>query len=440
MKRQDRPGLQSEFKSLRRQTTCFCTLVTGAIFLIMTLFCLKFSESSLRESRRQSFLSDVNSLISHLESQPDLSEQWLARMESDGKLKLFLFDNSEPLLHNRLPGYGRDPAAMDALAQKAIATARAEHGLDIFGPGMLARSAVFALRDEDGKELYAAAAVFPRQGGSLSMVAIYPLASLQRQLDSQRRSFALMGLIGLAALGVFAWIFSGRMLRPVAASRRSQSQFVAAASHELRSPLAVMLSNLSALDMAEPQEQRRFKDNILAEGSRMSRLIDSLLSLASADSQALSLRMAPAEPDTLAIELYDRFLGRAGELGLSLDLDLPEGNMKPLMCDAERISQALEALLDNALSYTPKGGSVLLSVEELPGGRCRFMVRDNGPGVPKEERERIFQRFYRADSSRTDREHFGLGLCIAREIVRLHRGKLWVQDAPGGGAEFHLVV
>ena len=60
--------------------------------------------------------------------------------------------------------------------------------------------------------------------------------------------------------------------------------------------------------------------------------------------------------------------------------------------------------------------------------------------MPKEERERIFQRFYRADQSRTDREHFGLGLSISREIAKLHRGKLWVQEAPGGGAEFHLVI
>lgn len=432
--------MQSEFKRLRRQMTSFCTIITGAIFLLMTAFCLKFSEDSLRESQRQSFLRDVNSLISHLESQADLSEQWMARMEGEGRLRLFLYDNSAPLMHNRLPGHGGED--MEALAEQAAFVARTEYGLDIFEPlnTLLTRSVTFSIKNEAGKDFYAAAAVFPRRGGSLSMAALYPLDGLESRISDQRRGFALMGLAGLAALGVFAWIFSGRMLRPIAESQKSQAQFVASASHELRSPLTVMLSNLSALDLAEPGEQQRFKDSILSEGKRMSRLIDDMLSLASADSQALSLHMGPAEPDTLALELYDRFLVKAGERGIKLQLSLPEGAMKPKNCDGERISQSLEVLLDNALSYTPQGGRVLLSVEELSGGKCRFIVRDNGPGVPKEERERIFQRFYRAEHSRTDKEHFGLGLCIAREIVRLHRGSLWVQEAPGGGAEFHLVI
>ncbi len=432
--------MPSEFKKLRRQMTCFCTLVTGAIFLLMAVFFLKFSEDSLRRSQRQSFLSDVNSLISHLESQTDLSEQWLARMEGGGRLRLFLYDNSEPLLHNWL--YREDSAGMEALSRQAVSTACSEYGLDIFKPldGMRTKSVTFTLQDESRQEFYAAAAVFPRPGGSLAMTAIYPLEGLERQLSGQRWGFALMGLSGLAALGIFAWIFSGRMLRPIAEGRRSQAQFVAAASHELRSPLAVMLSNLSALDLAGPEEQRSFKENILYEGKRMSRLIDDMLYLASADSQSWSLRPAPTELDTLALELYDRFLAKAGELGIKLDLALPDGAMKPCICDGWRISQCLEALLDNALCYTPRGGRVLLSVEELPGGKYQFILRDTGPGVPKEERERIFQRFYRADQSRTDREHFGLGLSIAREIAKLHRGKLWVQEAPGGGAEFHLVI
>ena len=96
-------------------------------------------------------------------------------------------------------------------------------------------------------------------------------------------------------------------------------------------------------------------------------------------------------------------------------------------------------LLENALSYTPQGGCVELSVEEK-SGRCLISVQDNGPGVPDGEKLRIFDRFYRTDKSHQNKEHFGLGLCVAREIVDLHKGKLWVEDTPGGGATFCMLL
>ncbi len=77
---------------------------------------------------------------------------------------------------------------------------------------------------------------------------------------------------------------------------------------------------------------------------------------------------------------------------------------------------------------------------ELHGGKMMFTIQDNGPGIPDKEKSLIFQRFYRADPSRRDREHFGLGLCVAQEIVQLHRGRLWVEDNPGGGARFRMII
>ena len=87
------------------------------------------------------------------------------------------------------------------------------------------------------------------------------------------------------------------------------------------------------------------------------------------------------------------------------------------------------------MSYTPQGGHILLSLSK-EGNRWMLRVQDNGPGIPQEARAQIFERFYRAEKSRKDKEHFGLGLCIAQEIVRLHRGRLYLDDTPGGGATF----
>lgn len=142
----------------------------------------------------------------------------------------------------------------------------------------------------------------------------------------------------------------------------------------------------------------------------------------------------------MALRVYERFLRPAGEKGLRLELSLPEEALPRYQWDGSRIEQALSVLLDNALSYTPAGGNIELILERQPGGRAKFTVRDSGPGVPDSEKEHIFERFYRADSARRDREHFGLGLCVAKEIATLHKGRLWVEDAPDGGAAFCLVV
>lgn len=293
--------------------------------------------------------------------------------------------------------------------------------------------------------VYAAAAtkvqgVFPRKIGALSAVAVYPIAPRDREILLQRLLFAAADLLGVTALGTFAHFFTRRTLRPIEESRVKQTQFIAAASHELRSPLAVMLSNLSALEGAGPEEQKQFEENIRAEGTRMPRLIDDMLALASADSHTWSMRGEWTEADTLVLNIYERFLGPARERDIALTVSLPEGPLPKCFCDGGRVEQALSVLLDNALCYTPPGGYVILQVRALSGNQVKFTVQDTGPGVPDEEKEQIFQRFYRADSSRQDKEHFGLGLCVAREIAKLHKGKLWVEDALGGGAAFHLVI
>lgn len=238
----------------------------------------------------------------------------------------------------------------------------------------------------------------------------------------------------------FSWFFVKKLLRPVEESRQKQVQFVAAASHELRSPLAVILSNLSALEKAGPGDRPRFQKNIRAEGLRMTRLVDDLLALASADSHSWTILKEPVELDTLALELYEKYSRPAREKGLKLTITLPEEGVPPTCCDGGRVEQAVSALISNALSYTPEGGRVDIILTQLHGGRMMFTVQDNGPGIPDREKPLIFRRFYRSDPARRDREHFGLGLCVAQEIAQLHRGRLWVEDNPGGGSRFKLVI
>lgn len=426
------------FRRLHRQMALFCTLVTGGILVAMTVLCLFFSERAMRETLRQSFLNDVNQVLFYLQNQTVVENQHLTQLEQNQYL-FYLYDNGRPFLHNAMESSGADSPV-----RLALETAAREYQLDIAAPHNEFSATgwrQFPLRDQQGRNYFAVAALLSRgNGGWLGAVALFPLAEQDRQFHAQRLLFAGIDLAGILILLVFSWFFVQRLLRPVEETRQKQVQFVAAASHELRSPLAVMLSNLSALEKAGPEERFRFQKNIRTEGLRMTRLIDDLLALASADSHSWSICREPVELDTLALELYEKYTRPAREKGLRLTITLPEEGIPPTQCDGGRVEQAVSALINNALSYTPSGGQVDIILTQLHNGRMMFTIQDNGPGIPDREKPQIFQRFYRLDPSRQDREHFGLGLCVAQEIAQLHRGKLWVEDSPGGGSRFKLII
>ena len=186
----------------------------------------------------------------------------------------------------------------------------------------------------------------------------------------------------------------------------------------------------------EPARQDRLLAIARAETDRMQRLTEELLFLAGQDAHGLTLRPETLEPDTL-LEFWEAWQAPARQSGHPLTLNLPDDPLPALRADRQRLEQLLGILLHNALDYTPAGGGIELTACRR-GKAVRFSVRDHGPGVPDWDKDRIFRRFARGESSRTGKEHFGLGLSIARQIALLHKGKLWVEDAPGGGAVFYL--
>ena len=252
-----------------------------------------------------------------------------------------------------------------------------------------------------------------------------------------RLLFLCAVLTAIFALSVFSWLFTRKMIQPLEKSRKEQNSFIAAASHELRSPLAVIQSSLSAVPHASKEQADRFISISLEECQRMARLIQDMLSLSRSDNHTWVLNTVPCEVDTLLLEAFEKYQQPARESGKKLQIDLPEDPLPLCICDPEKINQILTILIDNALSYVPEGGLIRLQAEKEPGA-IAISVSDNGPGIPDSEKDSVFQRFYRSDASRNDKQHFGLGLCIAKEIALLHHGSLRVLDAPGGGATFVL--
>lgn len=289
---------------------------------------------------------------------------------------------------------------------------------------------------------YVSAAVIPKTNGILSVLIFYDLTAARRAVTAQRLSFAAADFGVLLLLVAFFYLFTGRMLHPLAENNRRQTHFVASASHELRTPLAVILSGAEALEKCESAEKKsHFGLLIRQEGRRMQRLLSDMLLLAGSDANSLSLCPARCQPDELLLAAYEKYELLAADKQISLSMRLPEDDFADIYCDGDRILQLLSILLDNALSYTPSGGSVTLALDvDTNAALTIFRVIDTGCGISAEEKPHIFDRFYRAEHSRTDKEHFGLGLCIAKELAEAHRGKIFVTDNPGGGACFSVAL
>ncbi|MBQ8640103.1 MAG: HAMP domain-containing histidine kinase, partial [Lachnospiraceae bacterium] len=282
---------------------------------------------------------------------------------------------------------------------------------------------------------YAAVYRIAKKDSVMELILLYSLAEMEAGIQNQRILVLFAALIAVIVLGLFSWCFTGKMLRPIQENQQKQTEFIAAASHELRTPLAAILSATSAMERAEPMQRSQFFDMIHREGNRMSRLIGDMLTLASADSKAWQLQKESIELDMLLLEVYEAHYPLAKEKGLNLTLSLYEQDIPPIQLDRDRITQVLSILLDNARNLTPAPGKIELELT-VQRNRVQVRVSDSGPGVPDSEKRRIFERFYRSEKSRSDRGHFGLGLSIASEIVKKHNGRIWVQDATIGGAEF----
>jgi len=224
------------------------------------------------------------------------------------------------------------------------------------------------------------------------------------------------------------------MSRQVEASQRSQRDFVANVSHELKTPLTSIQGFAQAiLDGAadDPQSIRQAAQVIHDEAGRMHRLVLDLLELARLDAGTADLRREPVDLAALARNVAQRMAPQAQEAQVTLRVAGEES--LTVYGDGDRLAQVLLNLLDNALKHTPAGGQVTVQVRGA-GNWAEVAVQDTGEGIPPEVLPRIFERFYQLDQAR--RGGAGLGLSIAYEIVRAHGGTLTAQSQPGKGSTF----
>ncbi|MGH9360384.1 MAG: sensor histidine kinase [Thermoanaerobaculia bacterium] len=248
---------------------------------------------------------------------------------------------------------------------------------------------------------------------------------------------------------------------------RAKSEFLAMMSHELRTPLSQVLGFAELLAEESggelPAQQVEYVQHILSAARHLQGLIDALLDLAQLEAGRARLEVQPLEPGPLLHEVAEAFAAGATASGVALELDLRRP-IPPLAADARRLRQIVVKLLDNALKFTPAGGRVRLEADWLEAGRevprlgeapppaaagharerarIWISVADNGIGIDPADHERVFSPFEQVDASYCrPQPGTGIGLVVARRVVELHGGRIWVEsDGDGTGSRFSLVL
>ena len=317
------------------------------------------------------------------------------------------------------------------------------------------------------------------QGGH--KLAVLQLASKLDTVDMARRSLTdilfIIWIVAVLFSGMAVWVTIGQTLKPLAAitetveqinraddlSRRipysgpendeigsmvgsfnqtlerlealftSQQRLLADVSHELRTPLTVIKGNVDLMRRMKSLDSESLS-SIDQEAGRLTRLVGSLLLLAQAESGKLTLVMQKLELDLLLTEVFQEMSILAGS---KVKVHLNEIDQVYVNGDRDRLKQVFINLVANAIQYTPQGGEVFLSLEQIKD-QARVIVRDTGPGIPAQDLPHIFERFYRAEKSRTRGKStgFGLGLSIANWIVEKHGGRIEVVSQEGKGTTF----
>lgn len=258
--------------------------------------------------------------------------------------------------------------------------------------------------------------------GLYQRIAFVDMSMEQATLQELMGSYLQIGLAALVLLLGVSILLARWATRPVAKAWQQQRQFLSDASHELKTPLTVILSNAELLEAA-PLDPRpaRWADNIRSEAKQMKSLVEEMLTLARADNAAPTAVMAEVSLSDLATDCALAFEPVAFEAGKPLESDIaPDVTVTG---DGDKLRQLVGVLLDNAIKYGRAGGTITLTLRRTDR-QARLTVSNPGDPIPPEQLGRLFERFYRADASRGEQSGFGLGLPIAAAIASEHKGTL----------------
>ncbi len=427
------------FPKLEKKFVILYTLSTGLILtLILAVAFLSYLAS--QNSRQNSMFQDqLFTLMSRLQSDSIFSDSYLAQLEHKNHLAIYIEENGSPFF---FPGSYQTRTERGKLFERAENLAAGEGIFPNSHPisSNLLQSSLLEIRGDEGDLYLGNILIIQTANGYKKLILLQDISGSQMQSIKTLIFYLVIDCIGILLLFLTGRWFVRRSLKPLEETYEKQQDFVAAASHELRSPLAVIQSTADAIADA-PEEQGRLLDVIRKECRRGSSLVKNLLLLAAADQKQWAVKKVYFEMDEMLLSLLEVYEPLCVSKNGKLLLELPDESMPKVYADTALCRQIFTILLDNAVAYGlgEDGGRIVLRATYLHP-HVEVSVIDHGPGIPDGEKRLIFDRFYRQDQSRRQKEHFGLGLSVAAKLAEIQGVELDVRDTEGGGSTFRVKI
>lgn len=429
-------------QSLKRNL--YFLMVGSLMFIFSIVFCLMVHENI--KAKRNSELAYFNRMTTTLVLQLE--------HESDYQTCLNLYEERRDMYFQLSSDTGRSLYQSEYLGDNTdiidtfLTTLLGTEGDFTFSPSSLKdyyysrQSGTYTIEALNGKKYYCVNCLVVTDYGSIyTVTAIKEKSSFATLLKPKSGYYFCIWCGVLVSIICLSKILIRKAVKPTEKAMQSQKDFIAAVSHECKAPLAAILSSAEMIESV-PNIPDTVTDHVRvidAEVSRMSRLIRDLLLLSSIDAGNWSFHMDEVNVDTLLINLYTKFERICRKKDIQLQLNIPDECCPPLYSDADRLDQIISIFLDNAVSYSPPESEISLNAS-VRKNELIFTIIDHGIGISEKEKPFIFDRFYQSDKSRTQREHFGLGLSIANDLVHKLEGKIKLFDTPGGGCTFKIFL
>jgi OmpR-family two-component system manganese-sensing sensor histidine kinase len=424
-------------ESIRRRLIFIYTFSTGLILTAVLILVFLLSWFQMLKTKRDNFQNNCFNISQSIEINNVVSHLTLSQFEIENDLIIHIEENGIPLKYE---GAVEFQTNRDVLIKKVKENALKDHmntNIRTSSTSEL-KSKIYEITGRKKELYYGEIFMVSTQNGIRTLVMLQYVSQNLFHQTGYGILFLLLDAIEIVGCYLISRLVVGRSLRPVEESRRRQNEFIAAASHELKSPLSVIQANASAIRI-DPEKTQQFTKGIETECGRLKCLIEDMLLLAMTDSNSWSLKREWIDMDILLIEMYDLYHTLFQQQKKELKLELQEEMLPKIKGDALRVRQIITVLMDNALTYTDAGKTVILK-SYARKNQLWIEVIDNGIGIKSENKSEIFERFFREDTARNNKSHFGLGLSIARELVTLHGGGIQATDTIGGGATFRFYL
>ncbi len=416
-------------------------LFAGSIMLVFTIvfFLLASENIETMQDAEQNFVNrQATNLVLLFENSTNYGEN-LRICEKKYGYSFRLFTEQNELLYESTDTKGT-AETIDSFLETLKSLEATDNATDSNESGCSTQTGAHTFHPENGRTYYGILCSIYTDAGYLNLAIVKEKSGIAA-FSSTIMHYFLIWLAVLMAVLLVSILIIRQAMKPTEKAMQGQKDFIAAVSHELKTPLAVLLSATDVIETS-PGCTADIKNHVTlmeTEISRMARLIHDLLLLSSIDAGNWIFHKSKTNVDTLLINLYEKFEIICNQKSIDLQIRMPEKCFPPLYTDKDRLNQIISIFLDNAITYSPEQSSILLEAS-IKKNHLVISIMDHGIGISAEDKKHIFDRFYRCDKSRAQKDHYGLGLSIAGELVSLLDGKICLNDTPGGGCTFTITI